>query len=174
MILGGCRSGKSRLALDLAAKLQGERKIFMATCIPRDDEMRERVKQHQESRGPEWKAVEIPIDLAGAIESYSRQADVIVVDCLTLWVSNLFMEKSDTLSIADHTNRLTAAMAGVRCPLFLVSNELGQGIVPENALARQYRDAVGEVNQSVAAAAGKVVLTVAGIPLIVKDGLKSL
>ena len=172
LILGGCRSGKSRLAIDLAEKIQGKRRIFLATCVPQDKEMRQRVKRHQQSRSPEWEAVETPIDLAGAIDDYSARADVVVADCLTLWVSNLFMEKNAVPLVDAQTGRLTASLASAQCPVILVSNELGQGIVPENALARQYRDVVGAVNQRVAAAAHRVILTVAGIPLTIKDGMK--
>jgi len=159
-VLGGCRSGKSGYALEIAQQFSGDNKIFIATCIPHDDEM--------EQRSRIWKTVEAPLLLPEAIAENSRRGDVIIADCLTLWVSNLLMDSDDSEKIEGQIPRLTAALEKSRCPIVLVSNEVGQGIVPENKLARQFRDLVGFVNQAVAECADRVIWTVAGIPVTVK------
>ncbi len=164
-IIGGCRSGKSGHALEKAEEITG-RRIFIATCIPHDDEMKERVLNHQgERKGRQWETVEAPVLLPEAIVENSKKADVILADCLTLWVSNLFMEEQDTDKAAQD---LIQAMHKASCPVILVSNEVGTGIVPENPLARRFRDATGFLNQQVAAAADRVTWMVAGIPVPVK------
>jgi adenosylcobinamide kinase/adenosylcobinamide-phosphate guanylyltransferase len=167
-VLGGCRSGKSSYALETAEKYSADRKVFIATCIPCDDEMRQRVERHQEERSLAWETVEAPLLLPEAITENSRRADVIMVDCLTLWVSNLLMEFDDSEKIEMQIPRLTEAIEKSHCPVVLVSNEVGQGIVPENKLARQFRDLVGFVNQAVAGCADEVILAVAGIPIKIK------
>jgi adenosylcobinamide kinase/adenosylcobinamide-phosphate guanylyltransferase len=167
-VLGGCRSGKSSFALETAQKFSGDKKVFIATCIPHDDEMRQRVERHQEERSLAWETVEAPLLLPEAITENSRRADVIMVDCLTLWVSNLLMEFDDFEKIEMQIPRLTEAIEKSDCPVVLVSNEVGQGVVPENKLARQFRDLVGFVNQAVAGCADEVIWTVAGIPVTIK------
>lgn len=166
--IGGCRSGKSRLALESADGFPGDRKTFIATCIPGDDEMLRRVKQHQQERSRTWHTVEAPIDLPGAIVEQSRLADLLLVDCLTLWISNIMLESEDFKAGSDLAGNLVRALERADCPVLLVSNEVGTGIVPENQLARQYRDLVGSVNQAVARHADRVVWVVAGIPVTVK------
>ena len=167
-VIGGCRSGKSTYAMQTAEKVPAEQKIFIATCVPQDDEMKRRVARHQKERSQNWVTVEAPLDLPEAILQNSRRGDVILVDCLTLWVSNLLMETGDEKKIADTTSRLIDALEKATCPIVLVSNEVGTGIVPENKLARQFRDISGWVNQAVARCANKVVWMVAGIPVTVK------
>jgi adenosylcobinamide kinase / adenosylcobinamide-phosphate guanylyltransferase len=167
-ILGGCRSGKSRHALFLAEKSTQDNRLFLATCVPEDDEMRDRVSRHQSERGKGWKTIEEPLDIGGVIDVHGGNASVILLDCLTLWMGNLFMRSMDMDAIRSETQKLTAALNRCPCPVIVVSNEVGMGIVPENALARAYRDAVGWVNQAVAACADRVILTVAGIPMVVK------
>ena len=167
-MIGGCRSGKSRHALETAQKLFGEKRIFIATCIPHDDEMKQRVKLHQEERSQAWKTVEAPLKLPDAITENSQTADGIIVDCLTLWISNLLMEFSDFNKVEMQIPRLTEALESLHCPIVVVSNEVGNGIVPENRLARQFRDLVGSANQAVADCADKVIWTVAGIPVTIK------
>jgi adenosylcobinamide kinase/adenosylcobinamide-phosphate guanylyltransferase len=169
-IIGGCRSGKSKHALQMAEKMPGKKKIFIATCVPEDDEMKQRVARHQRDRRRSWSTVEEPLHLPQAILENSRGADVVVVDCLTLWVSNLLMANDDENKIKKSTAQLIAALEKAACPIVLVSNEVGGGIVPENKLARQFRDIVGWANQSVAACADRVVWMVAGIPVTVKGG----
>ena len=167
-VLGGCRSGKSGYALEAAREFPRNKRIFIATCNPQDDEMRQRVARHQEERSRSWQTVEAQLLLPEAVDTNSREADVILVDCLTLWISNLLMASEDPDEIEGQIPRLTAAIENAKCPLVLVSNEVGQGIVPENKLARQFRDLVGYVNQAVADCVDEVVWTVAGIPVKIK------
>ncbi len=171
-VVGGCRSGKSGHALALAEKF-GSRRVFLATCMPADDEMRDRVAKHRQDRGNGWETVESPYLLPDAIRNYSPRADVLLVDCLTLWVSNLILNPDHQVAIADAFQELTRAMEAAACPVILVSNEVGSGIVPENKLARRFRDLVGWVNQKTAAAADQVVWMVAGIPVAIKTGKES-
>jgi adenosylcobinamide kinase/adenosylcobinamide-phosphate guanylyltransferase len=172
LVIGGCRSGKSGHALHLADGMGSAGKIFLATCIPQDEEMHQRVSRHQAERGAGWTAVETPIFLAEAIWNIGPNADVLLVDCLTLWVSNLMMEHADSDTsedfLASQTCRLIESLRAAACPVILVSNEVGAGIVPDNPLGRQYRDAVGQVNQRIAACADQVVWMVAGIPVKIK------
>ena len=170
LVLGGCRSGKSRHALELAAEMAAKNKIFMATCVPHDDEMKQRVARHQAERSRSWQTLEVPVELPEAIKNKSTHADLILVDCLTLWVSNLLMESDDMARIEQVVQRLTLSLETARCPVILVSNETGTGIVPENRLARQFRDVVGLTNQRVAACVDRVIWMVAGIPVTIKGG----
>lgn len=167
-VLGGCRSGKSRYALETAQEFPGHNRVFIATCNPEDDEMKQRIARHQKERGRSWKTVETPLLLPEGIAVNSPGADVILVDCLTLWISNLLMAYDHPDKIERQLPHLTDAITRAACPVVLVSNEVGQGIVPENSLARQFRDLVGYVNQAVAGCADEVVWTVAGIPVKVK------
>ena len=167
-IIGGCRSGKSRYALESASRFDTKQKTFVATCQPLDDEMRERVTRHQQERGAAWSTFEAPLELPEAILENSASSDVLLVDCLTLWISNLFMESEALEPVLDHVGRLLKSLEQASCSIILVSNEVGTGIVPENRLARLYRDAVGWTNQRVAARADRVVWMVAGIPVQIK------
>jgi adenosylcobinamide kinase/adenosylcobinamide-phosphate guanylyltransferase len=168
LLIGGCRSGKSSHALHLADRMQKAGKFFLATCIPRDDEMHQRVSKHQSERGPGWTAIETPVLLPEAIRDMGPQADVLVVDCLTLWVSNLMMEYATPDAISEKTAQLIESLRVAVCPVILVTNEVGAGIVPDNQLARQFRDAVGQLNQQIAACADQVIWMVAGIPVKIK------
>lgn len=172
LVIGGCRSGKSSHALHLADRIGKTRKIFLATCIPRDDEMHQRVFRHQAERGEGWMTVETPLYLSKAIGDIGPNADVLLVDCLTLWVSNLMMEQADPDApedlIAAQTLFLVESLQTAACPVILVTNEVGAGIVPDNPLAREFRDIVGKVNQKIAAAADHVVWMVSGIPVKIK------
>ena len=167
-VIGGCRSGKSTYAMQTAERVPAEQKIFIATCVPQDDEMKRRVARHQKERSQNWVTVEAPLNLPEAIRQNSRSGDVILVDCLTLWVSNLLMETGDESKIEETISQFINAIEKAAGPIVLVSNEVGTGIVPENALARQYRDIIGRVNQDVAKTAGRVIWMVAGIPVTVK------
>lgn len=168
LVTGGCRSGKSRHAQALAEAVAGGRRCYIATCVPLDDEMRRRVDRHKAERGSEWKTVEEPIQVAAAIDAHAPHADVLLVDCLTLWISNLMGAGKDMDAVVAAAHELAGAVHNAVCPVILVTNEVGAGIVPENALARAYRDAAGLVNQIMAAACDRVVWTVAGIPVTVK------
>ena len=169
-VLGGCRSGKSSYALQTAQKFSGDNKVFIATCIARDDEMKLRVARHQQERSRQWHTIEAPIHLPEVIVEAGGQAGVLLVDCLTLWINNLLMENYDSEQILNHIQSLTRAVATAACPVILVSNEVGTGIVPENKLARLYRDLVGSANQAVAGHVAQVVWVVAGIPVTIKGG----
>ncbi len=166
--IGGCRSGKSRQALEAADSYPGDKRIFIATCIPRDDEMKQRVAQHQKERSRNWQTVEAPIELTQAIAQQSQQADLLLVDCLTLWISNVMLESGIGGDHSQYISDLIDSLHEAACPVVIVSNEVGTGIVPENQLARHYRDLVGTVNQAVARLADRVVWVVAGIPVKVK------
>ena len=167
-VTGGCRSGKSTYAMQTAEKMPAEQKVFIATCVPQDDEMKQRVAKHQKERSQSWVTVEVPLDLPEAILKNSQEENVILVDCLTLWLSNLLMETDDENKIEKIIAQLTASLEKALGTVVLVSNEIGTGIVPENKLARQYRDIIGLANQAVAKTAGKVIWMVAGIPVTVK------
>jgi adenosylcobinamide kinase/adenosylcobinamide-phosphate guanylyltransferase len=171
LVLGGCRSGKSNHALKLAEGM-GQRRIFVATCVPRDDEMRARVNRHRQERDDTWRTLEVPVDLAGAVTANNPSADVMLVDCLTLWLSNLLMETEDVAQVRRQIDTLAATIKAAPNAVILVSNEVGAGIVPENRLARLYRDLAGWTNQAMAAACDRVVWTVAGIPVTVKPSFQ--
>jgi adenosylcobinamide kinase/adenosylcobinamide-phosphate guanylyltransferase len=170
LIIGGCRSGKSRFALNAANAVAGRRKIFLATSVPRDREMEKRVQAHQAERGRDWETVEEPVNIHETIPAHAQTADVILVDCLTLWLSNMMAAGMEDSEIESRLNRTVHSFSGIQCPVFLVSNEVGYGIVPENALARRFRDLAGQMNQVMADAADRVVLTVAGQALQIKPG----
>jgi adenosylcobinamide kinase/adenosylcobinamide-phosphate guanylyltransferase len=169
LIIGGCRSGKSRYALELASQVTEKNNIFIATLMPGDDEMKARVQRHQKERDQHWKTFEAPIRLPEAVNDHGRRGNVVVVDCLTLWLSNLLLESDDQQSIEEQIHALIQALETAQCPIFLVSNEVGTGIVPENRLARLFRDIAGLANQKVAACADSVIWMVAGIPVLVKN-----
>ncbi len=167
-VIGGCRSGKSAFALDEADKVKGDKKIFIATSVSTDPEMEKRVKKHQNERGKEWHTVEEPVKIYETINQYSKDASVILVDCLTIWVSNLLLNSFDHDKLDNALKNFENSLELCRCPLFFVSNEVGTGIVPENHLAREFRDFAGLVNQRMAKAADRVVMTVAGIDVQIK------
>ena len=169
LIVGGCRSGKSRYALELATQAAGRNRIFIATCMPGDKEMEERVRRHKKERNQSWTTLEVPVLLPEAVDEHGRQGNVIVVDCLTLWLSNLLPEINNMEEIEVHIKRLTQSLEASQCPVFLVSNEVGSGIVPENRLARMFRDVAGFANQNVAACSDMVIWMVAGIPVTIKE-----
>jgi adenosylcobinamide kinase/adenosylcobinamide-phosphate guanylyltransferase len=167
-ILGGCRSGKSDFALQTANAISADRRVFIATSMPRDDEMKDRVARHRAARGADWITVEAPLALAEAIAENARNGCVVLVDCLTLWISNMLLETGAPAEVEARIPRLIGTLAQASGPVVLVSNEVGAGIVPENKLARQFRDLAGTANQAVAAAASRVVWVAAGIPVTIK------
>jgi adenosylcobinamide kinase / adenosylcobinamide-phosphate guanylyltransferase len=168
LVIGGCRSGKSSHALALGNALPAKRKWFVATCRPQDDEMLDRVRRHREERGPQWRTIESSLDLMEDIRCHAEADDVILIDCLTLWASNLMLAFEDDVDIYEHVNRLTRCLSNPPCPIIIVTNEVGSGIVPDNPLARRYRDLVGRINQQVAAASQRVIWMVAGIAVSIK------
>lgn len=168
LVLGGARSGKSRHAQRRAEALAGER-LYVATAEPIDGEMAARIARHRAERGPGWRTVEAPIALAEAIAHHAARRRVLLIDCLTLWTSNLLLASMD---IASARRGLVDALRGRAGPIVLVANEVGLGIVPDNALARAFRDAAGELNQAIAAAADEVLFIAAGLPLTLKREVK--
>lgn len=164
LVLGGARSGKSRYAENLIAALP-PRWVFIATAEPGDAEMAERIAYHRLRRGPDWQTIEAPQDLTAALASISDEAPILV-DCLTLWLSNRMLADAD---LEAEIALLEAALDRRRAPIALVSNEVGFGIVPDNELARRFRDLQGRLNQRMAARADRVVLVVAGLPVVVKE-----
>jgi adenosylcobinamide kinase/adenosylcobinamide-phosphate guanylyltransferase len=167
LVIGGCRSGKSSHALHLAEQVSGQ-KIFIATCIPQDKEMEQRVMHHQRRRANSWKTIEAPIFLPEAIIKHGLKGNVLLVDCLTLWINNLIMDDRNSAKIDNHIIDLIRSLDEAECPVILVSNEVGCGIVPENKLARRFRDIAGFTNQKVAGCADRVIWMVAGIPVKIK------
>jgi len=165
LVLGGARSGKSRFAQGRAEALTGEL-VYLATAQAFDNEMRERIALHRADRGARWSTVEAPLKLAETITACSTPETVVLVDCLTLWASNLLLAEQDT---AAATEGLVRAVSDARGPIILVANEVGLGIVPDNALARRFRDVAGRINQEMAAAADEVVMMFAGLPLALKS-----
>lgn len=163
LVLGGARSGKSAYA-QAQAEAAVARPVMIATGQAFDDEMRDRIARHRLERGEHWRTLEAPLDLAASLASLSA-ADAAVVDCLTLWLSNQMHARTD---IDAATRDLLAALAACPARIWLVSNEVGQGIVPDNALARQFRDEAGRLHQALAKAADEVVMIVAGLPLWLK------
>jgi adenosylcobinamide kinase/adenosylcobinamide-phosphate guanylyltransferase len=167
LIIGGARSGKSAHAQALAereAAQRGGAPVMIATAEPLDEEMRERIARHRAERGPGWRTVEAPLDPAAAITSLAA-ADCAVVDCLTLWLSNLMFAERDLVAATDG---LLQAAARSSSEIILVTNEVGMSIVPENALARRFRDEAGRMNRRAAERADEVVVMFAGIPLRLK------
>ncbi|PZQ62791.1 MAG: bifunctional adenosylcobinamide kinase/adenosylcobinamide-phosphate guanylyltransferase [Sphingomonas taxi] len=165
LVLGGARSGKSRRAQALAEGCGAATRLFVATAQAFDDEMAARIARHRADRDGGWRTVEAPLDLPAAMRAHDAADAVLLVDCLTLWTSNLLLGDHD---VDAATDALLAALAGARARVVLVSNEVGWGIVPDNALARRFRDVAGRVNQRVAAAADRVELVVAGLPMMLK------
>lgn len=163
LVLGGARSGKSRYAESLIEALPPPW-IYLATAEARDAEMAQRIAAHRARRNQSWRTIEAPHDLAGAVRAAPEQAAVLV-DCLTLWLSNRMLAEAD---MDQEIGMLEAALANHAGTMVLVANEVGSGIVPDNALARRFRDLQGTLNQRIAARASRVVLMVAGLPLQVK------
>jgi adenosylcobinamide kinase / adenosylcobinamide-phosphate guanylyltransferase len=170
LILGGVRSGKSRYALQLAARAQ--RVTFLATAERREDEeMQRKIERHRAERPQHWTTIEEPLNLGATIRSVNN-CDLLLVDCLTLFAGKLLdVSGDDSEAMAANLNGLCAALEASSCPIVLVSNEVGSGIVPAFEMGRRYRELLGEINQRVAAIADHVVLMVAGLPLSLKGSL---
>lgn len=164
LVLGGARSGKSRYA-ETVAESCGRMPIVIATAEASDAEMEARIARHRADRSSDWQVVEEPLALADVLRREARPERILVVDCLTLWLSNLMCAGRDPEA---ETRELVACLEGLAGPVILVSNEVGAGIVPANAMARAFRDAQGRLNQALARRCDKVVLVVAGCPLAIK------
>lgn len=162
LILGGARSGKSARALALSGTPPH---VFIATAEALDGEMAQRIRLHQAERGESWRLIEEPLELAQAIRAHAAEGTTLLVDCLTLWLSNLMHHQRD---LAAEMDALVQALAVVSCRVVLVSNEIGMGLAPMNALGRDFRDAQGRLNQRIAAVADHVEFVAAGLPLVLK------
>jgi len=165
LVTGGAKSGKTAYSLSLANRY--EKKCYLATAEARDDEMRDRIAKHKKERGDEWETIEEPFHVNKIIREKGSEFDVILLDCITLWISNLILE-FDEERISEEVQAFEEVLQSCSCSLVIVTNELGSGIVPENDLARKYRDIIGSVNQKIAKIADKVTLVVSGIPMLMK------
>jgi adenosylcobinamide kinase / adenosylcobinamide-phosphate guanylyltransferase len=164
LVLGGARSGKSAFAEGLVLA-SGLEPVYVATAQALDDEMRARIDHHRRQRGDRWRLVEEPLALADALRANAAPGRAVLVDCLTLWLTNVLLAGRDPAGEARHLAEAAGALAG---PAVLVSNEVGQGVVPASALARRFVDEAGRLHQRLAAAAQEVVLVTAGLPLHLK------
>ncbi len=169
LITGGCRSGKSKHALQLANDLPGK-KFFLATAQSLDDEMEERIQKHRQERGKEWVTFEESLNLSGVFKKIDDDPKtVLVLDCLTLWISNLLMADNSKEKIMARVNEWLDSSSRFQGTLICITNEVGAGIVPETPLGREFRDLAGEINQRVADRFDEVILTVSGIPVKIKS-----
>ena len=170
LVLGGARSGKSAYAegcVERHAEISGGARVYLATAESRDDEMAARIAAHRARRGERWTTVEEPLDLPGALARAAQPGAAVVVDCLTLWLANLIERERD---VEEEVRGLADGIARLNAPIVLVANEVGLGIVPDNALSRAFRDHAGRLNQRIAATADRVVFVAAGLPLVLKGG----
>jgi adenosylcobinamide kinase / adenosylcobinamide-phosphate guanylyltransferase len=165
-LVGGARSGKSSLAVELGRRHHGP-VVFVASCPPLDDDLAARIARHRETR-PDWPTIEEPVELASAVEKADRDA-LVIVDCLTVWVSNLMLRGDDEPEVTGAAGAFAGALLDRDGPAVVISNEVGSGVHPEGALGRRYRDLLGRVNQIVAAAADSTLLVVAGRVLRLED-----
>jgi adenosylcobinamide kinase/adenosylcobinamide-phosphate guanylyltransferase len=171
LVLGGARSGKSRYAQQLAE--QSQRVVFVATAKASDDEMHAKIERHKEDRPKNWLTVEESLELPKVLAEHEVDCDLIVVDCLTIFVANVMeAEGENRAGINNRVEALCGALRAVQCNIVLVSNEVGSGVHPVSALGRAYQDLLGEINQKVARIADDVVLMVAGLPLALKGHLE--
>jgi adenosylcobinamide kinase/adenosylcobinamide-phosphate guanylyltransferase len=167
LITGGCRSGKSARAIAIASTLAAPRKFFIATAEPLDDEMRARITHHRRSRPAEFKTIEEPRKLVAAIASVYGRADVVIIDSLTLWIANLLQDHRDDAIMAE-VDALAKALNHAPFSTIMVTDEVGWGIVPDNPVARRFRDLLGWSNQKIAQAADELLLMAAGYALRLK------
>jgi adenosyl cobinamide kinase/adenosyl cobinamide phosphate guanylyltransferase len=164
LVTGGCRSGKSSFVVEMAKECATV--VYVATAEPLDNEMSKRIRKHKKERPASWKTVEEPVEITQALKAI--RAEAVIVDCLTLWVSNLMRKPFDEAKAASEANALVRACRKRKGLIFLVTNETGLGIVPADPCTRLYRDCLGRINQIVAREADNVILMVSGIPLVLK------
>ena len=170
LVIGGTRSGKSRYAQNLA-EASGKTPVLIATATAGDEEMAKRIAKHRAERGAQWQVVEEQLDITEALRREAAADKVLVVDCLTLWLSNLMLGSKD---IEAHCQALAQTVPTLSGPVIFVSNEVGLGIVPESALGREFRDTQGRLNQTLGAVCEAVVFVAAGLPLRLKPELVTL
>lgn len=178
MCTGGARSGKSEFAESLALSLKGQ-KGYIATSLAYDDEMRDRIAAHQARRGSEWLNYEIPIHMDEQLDRPLQECEVILLDCMTMYIMNVLMDYDDvsdhevqqqiTAQVVDHVDRVLGQLRAFQGTIIIVTNEIGLGIVPMDPLTRLYRDIVGKVNQHTAALADEVYMSISGIPVEIKS-----
>jgi len=166
-ITGGARSGKSNFALTIAKKKKGK-VAFIATAQAKDAEMKERIALHKARRPKNWATFEEPYNLEGCIRDIGHSFKTVIIDCLTLWVTNLIMKKADDACIEKEALKMLDAINKSRINCIFITNEIGSGIVPDNKLARRFRDIAGRIDQLVAQHANEMYLMVSGIPLKIK------
>lgn len=165
LVLGGARSGKSRFAESLVLG-SGLKPVYVATASPGDEEMADRIEEHRRRRGKRWLTIEEPVNLSAVLGQLARADAAVLVDCLTLWLTNLMMRGIDIGAEIEELAGIIPAFAG---PVVFVSNEVGLGLVPDNAMGREFRDHAGRLNQAVAARAAQVYFIAAGLPLTLKQ-----
>ncbi|MCK9602870.1 MAG: bifunctional adenosylcobinamide kinase/adenosylcobinamide-phosphate guanylyltransferase [Candidatus Omnitrophica bacterium] len=166
-VLGGARSGKSSFALKTALRCRGKT-AFIATCQPLDPEMKKRIARHQRSRPKHWQTFEEPRDIGSLLKKIGAGFDTIVIDCLTLLISNLMMDNQDEKTIEKKFKDVLNTLDKIKAQTIIVSNEVGLGIVPANKLGREFRDIAGRINQMLAAKADNVFFLISGIPWKIK------
>ena len=169
-VLGGCRSGKSRYAEEWITS-RFKRKIFVATlaAAQNDTEMKNRVELHRKRRDDSWQTVEEPLHLASTLQQKQNDADVILIDCISMWISNCLLAEMCDATIEKEVRHLAATVGNLVVPVVLVANEVGLGLVPDNTLGRRFRDLAGWTNQQLAAACKTVIFVTAGLPLTLKQ-----
>ncbi len=166
-ILGGARSGKSSYALKMAQK-RHKKVAFIATCEPKDLEMKKRIAAHKNFRPKNWQTFEEPKDIYGLLKSIGDKFELIILDCLTLWVSNLLLKGLNEEKLIDEIQRILDLLKKIKAKSVIVSNEVGLGIVPGNKLSRDFRDITGKINQIVAKKAEEVIFMASGLSLKIK------
>lgn len=166
LITGGSRSGKTAFALKLA--MPHKKRIYLATAEPFDEEMKDRIRRHREERANRFDTLEEPLDLSGAMKRIPKETDVVLIDCLTVWLGNLMHKNGEQPDPYDEVKEFIDAIKEPPCHLIIVTNEVGSGIIPHDTTTRTYRDHAGWLNQDVAAVADQVSLVACGLPLALK------
>lgn len=166
LVTGGGRSGKSRYALDITKSY--ERKTFIATAEAFDNEMADRISRHKKERGREFKTIEEPLYVADALAGIQEKTQVVVIDCITVWLGNLMHHLNNDENNCAAVEQFLKVLASPPCDVVIVTNEVGMGLIPADAMSRAYRDLAGFVNQKIAAIADEVFLVVSGIPMKLK------
>jgi len=167
LVTGGCRSGKSQFAQDYANR-HFQKKLYLATCEALDEEMTKRIEDHKKKRGLDWQTVEEPAEIVKAIKEHANHVEVVLLDCITLWLSNLLMRQKSDHEVLNEVTKLIGTVTQGQTSFIFVSNEVGMGIVPVDPLGRRFRDLSGMTNQKIAEAADRVVFMVSGIPAFLK------
>ena len=170
-VTGGCRSGKSQFALDFANR-HFHKKLYLATCEALDEEMAKRIEDHKKKRGLDWQTVEEPINIAGAIRERRNDTEVVLLDCITLWLSNLLMRQKSDHEVMNQVSTLIDTVKQGPSSSIIVSNEVGMGLVPVDPLGRRFRDLAGMANQKIGEAADRAIFMVSGIPVFLKGNLE--